>query len=796
MSLIRKHSNRRKPATDDRHTFVSALEPNFNHLEECHSVSLPRSDSNHDYRLSNDQYYPDQSSSRPVVNRSQSTRNPGLIPDQPFTPQQFPVDDPRGHHRYTSQSSPADAKKGKRFFQRMLTNTTRNSEGKTYPPSVHRNIPSLTRRVSANDASPVYSSINSISNSEDLGLRREPLQYSNISFSSAQEEFEVNAASGAYNQSGQVDPSICQNRPSIQADQDDSKSPSYKLFLDEQRHQLQDPLSYQKFETHHQSEQGYRSPNNANISQSSLLARDSYRCQSSETASQLSLESQEDQRAAPVNDYFSSHPNQQLYSILQNQVSRPDSQYMAPPTISTTSRRSADQKPSLQVQQEARDGQSSNFNRSQFSNNPPSTPGLSPLPPGTQGPTYRSSTQRDQYSSHNDQGRKTPPPPPAERDLNDTYKELVTKYKKVKGLYFEKTAQVEQLQNTLANQRLSQSRTSLDDSEYMTRFQRLEGAVTNLAFNIRKDWRTVPFWLSQHVNYDALKIGKQEMTAVGRAVITKFLVDEIFNLTFHPGLPSELSSSLKVIEQNIRRFSPALNNQEESHALNAKVAQWRLTTLEGLKDILSLPESEENKKKFASLATNKLTGYIIKFLQEPIPPGVEDSAHMIVELAVGIASNLPLESREISIVYPMPGDTLQPAIMKLENPIPALVDPGAETDDGPSTQAGEEDESGKDKQEHGTVSGNSGGKKETGSEIKKTEDGNQKIRFSGFIQVKTLANEGYSRRKISQRLGLSYRQVSYTVDNPDTPPKKSLGRPPVLSTSQVDEKEAFAYPPP
>ena len=51
----------------------------------------------------------------------------------------------------------------------------------------------------------------------------------------------------------------------------------------------------------------------------------------------------------------------------------------------------------------------------------------------------------------------------------------MTKYKNVKRLYFDGkkdiehlTQQVEQLQNAVANQRLSQSRTSLDDSEYAT----------------------------------------------------------------------------------------------------------------------------------------------------------------------------------------------------------------------------------------------------------------------------------------------------------------------------------------
>ncbi|KAI7343295.1 hypothetical protein KC336_g23065, partial [Hortaea werneckii] len=55
------------------------------------------------------------------------------------------------------------------------------------------------------------------------------------------------------------------------------------------------------------------------------------------------------------------------------------------------------------------------------------------------------------------------------------HKELREKYTKVKKYYFEKEDQVKQLQNSLAHQRLSQSRTSLDDSEYTTRFNRLDG---------------------------------------------------------------------------------------------------------------------------------------------------------------------------------------------------------------------------------------------------------------------------------------------------------------------------------
>lgn len=341
------------------------------------------------------------------------------------------------------------------------------------------------------------------------------------------------------------------------------------------------------------------------------------------------------------------------------------------------------------------------------------------------------------------------------------------------------------MQNTLANQRLSQSRTSLDDSEYMTRFQRLDGATTNLAFNIRKDWKSIPAWLAPFTNQDAMKIGKQEMTAVGRACITKFLVDEIFNRTFHPGLEDGLSNSLKSIEQNIRRFSPALNNQEESDALTAKVVQWRLATLEGLKDVLQSPESEDHKKEFSQFATSKLTASLINFLQEPVPAGIQDSAHMIVELAVSIASNLPLESRDISIVYPMPGEMLQPFIMKTEAGIPALENPGADTSsevDAASTGSGDKEESSKEGEKTeggklrkekakstggmlqammggGSSSGPTGkkpsissqGGQEGSSEGKSkapAEDGAQKVRFAGFVGIEVRGRQMLSKAPV------------------------------------------------
>jgi hypothetical protein len=336
----------------------------------------------------------------------------------------------------------------------------------------------------------------------------------------------------------------------------------------------------------------------------------------------------------------------------------------------------------------------------------------------------------------------------------------VIKYKKVKGLYFDKLSQVEQLQNTLANQRLSQSRTSLDDSEYASRFNRLDGAIKEIAFSIRKDWGTIPSWLGPYVNVDAQKVGGKEMTAVGRATISRWIADEIFNKCFHPSLDPELSIELKRIEQNIRWASSPATSAEELDALTSKVIQWKLTTVEGLGYQLNSSESTEHKARFTQIAVTKLTAQLLQHLLDPAPQGIEGNATSIVELAVSIACHLPLESRDISITYPLPGDMVLPT-MKVEPALPPLENPqflnldesgstNSEAKEDPSSMEGVKGELGRLKKQDKTklaAQGSGNGKKlsiTTGSgelgdgkanKDRNREDGSQRIRFAGFMGV-------------------------------------------------------------
>lgn len=248
------------------------------------------------------------------------------------------------------------------------------------------------------------------------------------------------------------------------------------------------------------------------------------------------------------------------------------------------------------------------------------------------------------------------------------------------------TGQIEHLQNAIANQRMSQSRTALDDSEYATRFNRLNGAINNLSFNIRKDWVGLPKWIEPFASPDALKTGKQEMTAVGRAIICRWVVECIFNRCFHPGLDPELSQQLKEIERNIRGSSKKFSSQEEFDALTYKIISWRMATLEGLQETLSRPESNENRLKLTAQLVTDLTKYLYQYMSDTPPGGVDGSASMIVELAVGIASNLPMESRDVVVTLPLPLEYVSPQWMDVEKgALPPL-------NTGPADDGGEQDE--------------------------------------------------------------------------------------------------------
>lgn len=250
----------------------------------------------------------------------------------------------------------------------------------------------------------------------------------------------------------------------------------------------------------------------------------------------------------------------------------------------------------------------------------------------------------------------------------------------MKRYYFEKEAQVTQLQNAVAHQRLSQSRTSLDDGEYVNRLTRLDGLIAQLAFQIRKDWRVIPSWLHSSVNKDAMSTGKQEMTAVGRAFISHWICKEAFEKYFHPALSFESSRELKSIQLNLRRYAPALQIGEEEDALTSKITNWRLATMDGLHPAFISPEAGARRQQLVQTLNQELVKSLHDHMSDPPPAGVEGGVSMVIDLVVATLGHLPAESRDVSIEYYMPGTLIHPDFMKAEQGIPPLSNPIASFD--------------------------------------------------------------------------------------------------------------------
>jgi hypothetical protein len=250
---------------------------------------------------------------------------------------------------------------------------------------------------------------------------------------------------------------------------------------------------------------------------------------------------------------------------------------------------------------------------------------------------------------------------------------IESKYSKVKRYYFDKEAQVQHLQNTVAHQRMAVSRTVLDDNEYANRFQRLDGAIKDLAFSVRKDWRSVPPWLHGLVTDDAVATGTKEMTAMGRAVVSKWLGEEVFHKYFHPGLDSTLSGQLKSIEMNLRRQQLRPCTDEDRENAIARLSNWRRTTFDGLGDALSTPDAQEHRAELIEHLIAELASFLSTQLHEPALPGLEAGVRMIIENTINIAEKIPLEARDVYVEYLPTNITFADAYMKVEGQLPPLA---------------------------------------------------------------------------------------------------------------------------
>lgn len=162
------------------------------------------------------------------------------------------------------------------------------------------------------------------------------------------------------------------------------------------------------------------------------------------------------------------------------------------------------------------------------------------------------------------------------------------------------------------------------------------------------------------------------MTAAGRAFISCWLVDEVFDKYFHPDIEPTLSAQLKNIMKSIRQLAPQSRTIEEEEHVWAKVTAWRLGTIDGLQDTLKAGTANVYRQQLIEMLKDQLTGALKVHLADPPTSDLEGGVGMIIDLAVNLASNFPLESRDVIVEYFMPGTPTSMEVMKMESSIPTL----------------------------------------------------------------------------------------------------------------------------
>lgn len=447
-------SNASAASSTSSHNFVAEAEPQaFNHQQQ----PPPPTEAQQAYSASN--IVPDIDYRKPaeLPTRSQSTRystgyhSQSVAPPQSGSSDDLDLNSRRYQQQVQAQSLQAPAvepKNKKSIFDRMRSGRT--SESKPHPQASYNNTTGLARRLSKKENSPIIRTSAPASH-RDSGeqSQRADWQYpadSRSHLPSPQEAYNEDALESALEKraglqgDGHLHPTIrpvhSESEPSVYNNADDRQKFDAPHLRDQQIHRRPSETSSQNY---YQSASHVPQPH-LNISPTSLNTGEGYRQQNPETVSQISAyesptEPQQEQRPASVQSQSGqnpvNHPPVREYPNRTTSIPpsgpRPLSQQlgsMAPPaSVSRRAPETKSQSNQGQGQPEARDGPPPNYSRGGFPNPPPTTPGSAPT--GSAVPNYRGGPpQRGEQFAAGEQGRSTPPPAPAERDVNDAYKEL------------------------------------------------------------------------------------------------------------------------------------------------------------------------------------------------------------------------------------------------------------------------------------------------------------------------------------------------------------------------------------
>ncbi|KAK9458085.1 hypothetical protein V1511DRAFT_491712 [Dipodascopsis uninucleata] len=237
------------------------------------------------------------------------------------------------------------------------------------------------------------------------------------------------------------------------------------------------------------------------------------------------------------------------------------------------------------------------------------------------------------------------------------YSELSKEKELLATIAQQERAKREALESDLARKNIESGRNILDDTQYKTKFENLDRSLRSVAFKERSNWDRYPDWIASK------DLSKGPMR---RAVLARWLVEEVFLKYMHPGLDLTTSKVLKKVERNVGHSFPEDVSLWRRNAIKSTLPPDAIDRQGTLGSLESKKEFNDHRK--AALASLEHLCYKVykKQLVDTQQKKVKDLPAYyidIIDQALSLIAAMNLEVRCIILHYYLPGSNMDPQFM-------------------------------------------------------------------------------------------------------------------------------------
>ncbi|KAK9480853.1 hypothetical protein V1514DRAFT_324641 [Lipomyces japonicus] len=218
------------------------------------------------------------------------------------------------------------------------------------------------------------------------------------------------------------------------------------------------------------------------------------------------------------------------------------------------------------------------------------------------------------------------------------------------------------LESSLAHQSIDRNRTLQDDSVYVAAFENINGSLKSIAYKYRENWVSLPEWISSVKNVKTIPLR--------RALLAKWIAEDIFDVYLHPALDIETSVTLKKIDKSFGQRNPR------------EVAIWRQNTVKNLipeevtgqqgsyGTLEALPAFARHRAAVLESFANRFSRFWDPKLLDPLTKRISsfpEDLILVVDEILKLLASMSLETRNIIVKYYNPGEVFNPEYMSVDD---------------------------------------------------------------------------------------------------------------------------------